>query len=208
VAIQSGKACFRGEGVSTRRWTLAREQLKEPHVPDTLDQEREEIVKRHGDLEIEESMKAQRRLWKVQRVVRVIALVILALALAGVLGGGPLSHGRAEQGGNSLEYERIAYRDTPQTYRLQVTKELASSGKARVWWDRETSRRVKVDQIVPEPGRTTLAADRMIFEFEVEAEQGPFELQFEFSSNEAGVHASRIGIEGGPTLEFKQLILP
>jgi hypothetical protein len=197
-----------GEGVPTQAWTLVREQPKEPHVSDTLDQEREELVHRHGDLEIEDNMKAQRRLWKVQRVVRAIALVIMALALAGVFGGGPLSHGRAVQGGNSIEYERIAYRDTPQTYRLQVTKELAPSGKARVWWEQEASRRVKLEQVVPEPGRTTLAAGRMIFEFEVEAEQGPFEIQFEFSSDEVGVHASRIGIEGGPTLEFTQLVLP
>ena len=177
-------------------------------MPDTPDQEREETVQRHGDLELEDSMKAQRRLWKVQRVVRAIALVILALGLAGAFGGGPLSHGRAEQGGSSIEYERIAYRDTPQTYRLQVTKELAPSGKARIWLDRETSRRVMLDQIVPEPGRTTLAADRMIFEFEVEADQGPFEILFELSADEAGVHASRMGLEGGPTLEFKQLVLP
>ncbi len=177
-------------------------------MPDTPDQEREEIVQRHGDLEIEDNMKAQRRLWKIQRVVRTLALLILVLALAGAFGGGPLSHGKAVQGGSSIEYERIAYRDTPQTYRLQVTKELAPSGKARVWWEQEASRRVTLEQVVPEPGRTTLAAGRMIFEFEVEAEQGPFEIQFEFSSGDVGVHPSRIGIEGGPTLEFTQFVLP
>ncbi len=177
-------------------------------MSDPIDQEREEVVKRHGDLEIEENMTFQRRLWKVQRVVRAIALLILAIALAGGLGGGPLSHATASQGGSSIEYERIAYRDTPQTYRLKVTRELAPSGKARVWFDRETLRRMKLTGIVPEPGGTTLADNRTIFEFDVEAEEGSFEILFEFSTDLAGMHRARFGIESGPTLEFRQLFLP
>jgi hypothetical protein len=184
------------------------ERLKESHVSDPVDQEREEVVKRHGDLEIEENMTFQRRLWKVQRVIRTIALLILALGLAGGLGDGPLSHATASQGGSSIEYERIAYRDTSQVYRLRITREMAPSGKARVWFDLETLRRMKLTELVPEPGRTILAADRTIFEFDVEAEAGPLEVLFEFSPNVAGVHRARIGIESGPTLEFKQLFLP
>ena len=177
-------------------------------MPDTLDQEREEIVQRHGDLEIEENMKAQRRLWKIQRVVRAIALVILALGLAGAFGGGPLSHASASQGGSSLQYERIAYQHTPQTYHLSVGRESAPSGKVRLWFDRETLKKMKLDQVVPEPTGTALAADRLILEFKAEGEQGPFEILFEFDANEAGVNTARIGIESGPTFEFKQLVLP
>jgi len=177
-------------------------------VPETLDQEREEIVRRHGDLEIEENMNAQRRLWKVQRVTRGIALLLMGLGLAGAFGGGPLSHATASQGGSSIEYERISYRDTSQTYRLRFTRELAPSGKARVWFDRETLKRIKLEEVIPQPGGATLAADRMILEFELEGEQGPFEILFAFDADEAGVHTSRLGFESGPSLEFKQLVLP
>jgi hypothetical protein len=173
-----------------------------------VDQEREGIVKRHGDLELEENMTFQRRLWKVQRVMRTIAVLLMVLGLAGGFGGGPLSHATAAQGGSSVEYERIAYRGTPQTYRLKLTRELAPAGKVRVWFDRETLRRMKLTGIVPEPGGTLLAADRTIFEFDVEAEEGPFEILFEFSTDEAGRQSARFGVEGGPTLEFKQLFLP
>ena len=177
-------------------------------MPDPIDQEREEVIKRHGSLELEENMRMQRRLWKVQRVMRAIALLILALGLAGAFGGGPLSHATASQGGSSLEYERIAYSDTPQTYHLRLTREQAPSGTARIWFDRETLRRMKLEGIVPEPGETALAADRTIFEFDVAAEQGQFEILFELSTDQAGVHTARVGIESGPTFEFKQLFLP
>ncbi|HEX8699234.1 MAG TPA: hypothetical protein VF815_10390, partial [Myxococcaceae bacterium] len=163
-------------------------------MSDPIEQEREEVIKRHGGLELEDSMRMQRRLWKIQRVVRTIALLILALGLAGAFGGGPLSHATTSQGGSSVAYERIAYSDTPQTYHLRLTREQAPSGKARIWFDRETLRRMKLEGIVPEPGATTLAADRTIFEFDATGEQGEFEILFELSTDEAGVHTARAGI--------------
>jgi hypothetical protein len=172
------------------------------------DQERDEIVTRHGELEIEENMEAQRRLWKVQRVGRAVAALILALGLAGAFGGGPLSHQTASSGGCSLEYERIGYRDTPQAYHLKLAPEVARAGKVRVLLDNEALSRMQFEQFVPAPALTRLTAEGTLFEFEVEAGEGQRELRFVFQSDAAGLQTTRIDIESCPTLRLKQLFLP
>jgi hypothetical protein len=177
-------------------------------MQDPINGEREESVQRHGDLEIEESMRAQRRIWKVQRVVRGFALLVLALSLAGLLGGGPLSHQSASSGGHAVDYERIGYRDSPQSYRLQLASEVARSGKARIWLDRETLSRMKLGNIVPEPSRSVLATDRILFEFEFEEASGQTEILFDFEPTAIGAHTARLGVESGPTFELPQLFLP
>jgi hypothetical protein len=172
------------------------------------EQKRDEIITRHGDLEIEENMVAQRRLWRIQRVARVVVLLILALSLAGVLGGGPLSHHTASSEGCSLEYERIGYRDTPQVYRFKLAPEVVRSGKVRVSFDNEALSRLNLEQIVPEPGTTRLTPDGILFEFEVEEGEGQRELRFIFQSDAAGLHTTRIDVERCPTIRLKQLFLP
>ena len=175
---------------------------------DEFDIERDEVVQRHGDLEIEDNMDAQRRLWKVQRVGRGIALVVLALALAGGFGGGPLSDHKSSIGGHSLEYERIGYRDSSQVYRLKVSNEVVQAGPVRIWIDQQTLARIKLEAIVPEPTRSMLAADRVIFEFEIRDTTGQAQILFDFQPTKAGIHSARIGVEGGPTFEPGQLFLP
>jgi hypothetical protein len=172
------------------------------------DQERDEIVTRHGDLEIEENMEAQRRLWRVQRIARVVAVLILALSLTGAFGGGPLSHHTASSGGCSLEYERIGYRDTPQVYLFKLAPEVARSGKVRVSFDNEALSHMQLEQIVPEPSTTRLKADGILFEFEVEEGEGRRELRFLFQSDAVGPRTTRIDIESCPTIHLKQLVLP
>ena len=175
---------------------------------DRLTVEREEVVQRHGDLEIEESMRAQRRLWRVQRVARALALLILALGVAGLFGGGPLSHATASREGHALEYERVGYRDTPQTYRLRLSGDVTAGETVRIWVDRETMSRMKLESVVPEPERSVLAGDRLILEFPRGEAGGQRDVLLDFQPNEAGRHTARLGVEGGPAFEVAQLFLP
>ncbi len=170
--------------------------------------EREEVVQRHGDLEIEESMRAQRRLWKVQRVARMLALLLMALAVAGLFGDGPLSHATASRDGHALEYERVGYRDTPQTYRLRLGGDVTAGETVRIWLDWETVARMKLEGVVPEPERTVLASDRLILEFTRGEVGGQREILLDFQPNVSGHHTARLGVEGGPEFEVAQLFLP
>ena len=81
-----------------------------------MSQPRREEARRHGDLELVENLSAHRRLWKIQKVGRALGVAILVLGLAGLFGSGPVSKGMVGDGANSIEYDRIGYRDAPQTY--------------------------------------------------------------------------------------------
>jgi hypothetical protein len=171
-------------------------------------QERDENVTRHGDLEIEENMEAQRRLWKVQRVGRAVAVLILVLGLAGAFGGGPLSQNTVSSGGCSVEYERITYRDTPQLYRFKLAPEVARPGRVQVFIDNEALSRMQFEQMVPAPATTRLTADGALFEFEVGEGEGGRELRFSFQADAIGVKTTHLGIGSCPALHLKQLFLP
>jgi hypothetical protein len=175
---------------------------------DRLTVEREEVVQRHGDLEIEESMRAQRRLWRVQRVARILAVLLMALGVAGLFGDGPLSHATASREGHALEYERVGYRDSPQTYRLRLAGDAAAGETVRLWLDRETVSRMKLESVVPEPERSVLAGDRLILEFARGEVGGQREVLLDFQPQVAGRHTARLGVEGGPAFEVVQLFLP
>jgi hypothetical protein len=168
---------------------------------------RDEVSRRHGDLQIVEDLSAHRRIWKVQKVGRALGVVILILGLAGLFGAGPLSKGTVDDGGSSIEYDRIGYRDAPQTYVLRLARGAARSGKARIWLDGAALARMRLAQVVPEPAGTRLAGGRTTFEFDV-GEGERIEVAIEYESIVFGVHTALVGIEGGPTFRLKQVFLP
>jgi hypothetical protein len=168
---------------------------------------RDEVIRRHGDLQIVEDLSAHRRIWKIQKVGRALGVVILILGLAGFFGAGPLSKGTVGDGANSIVFDRIGYRDAPQTYVVRLARGVARSGKARIWCDVAALARIRLAQIVPEPAGTRLAGGRTTFEFDVGEGEG-LEVSITYESIVIGVHTALVGIEGGPTFRLKQVFLP
>lgn len=119
-----------------------------------------------------------------------------------------LAQGRIAIGGHALEYERIGYRDMRQVYRVTVAASAVQAGKARVWVGRDTLTRMTLTRVVPTPSRSIASGDRMVFEFDAEAASGPIEILLTAQPAQAGMHAARIGIEGGPTFDVSQMLLP
>lgn len=168
-------------------------------------QKRDSVVKRHGDLEIEESMQTQYRLWKVQRVVRAVAVILILCALAGVFGGGPLSHHVASDKNWAVSYERFSYFDTPQTYEITLNEEVAMDGKARVWLDLSLMDRIEIENVRPEPSSTKLDIGRTVFEFDLLPGGGTRKIYISYRAKKAGILIARMGI-GETQLALKQLI--
>lgn len=180
-------------------------------MEDSTGQKRDEVVRRVDDLEIAENMQAQRRLWKFQRVGRIVAVLILALSVAGVFGDGPLSSHVLESGGSSVAYERITHRDAPQVFRFKVPIALAEAGKLQVAIASDTFARLRLEQIVPEPSTATLGPTGTVYQFDVTtapASSGHVELSFAAEATQVGVHEEHFSIANGPTLALLQLVLP
>jgi hypothetical protein len=178
-------------------------------VQDSTGQQRDPSIKRRGGLEIEENTAAQHRHRAIQRIGRVIAAVVLLLGLTGLLGGGPLSRHSISDGTNSIDYERIGYRETSQLLRFTIPTTLTPSGKTGISFDNAALARIKLERIVPEPSAARLAAGRTVFEFNLARDTGrDAQVLFAFQPSEAGVHTTRLRIDTGPTLELTQIVLP
>lgn len=158
-------------------------------------------------MQIGEDEVFQARAWKVERVAWVLIWLLLAAALAGVAGGGLLSHARAGDPSRlAVEYERVLRQESPARLVVHVGRQAPSGGKLRLWVDATYLEQLHIERIVPEPERRELAGERVVLEYPAAA--APASITIHYQAEAFGRRYSRVGIEGGPEVLFRQFILP
>lgn len=110
-----------------------------------------EVIRRHGDLEIDEDPGFQNATWRVERLAWALAALLLAAALLGAFGHGPLSRAQATtpDGRLVVDYPRVARLDAPDAIELRLRP--SRSDRATVEIDGEFSRYFVVERAQPEP---------------------------------------------------------
>jgi hypothetical protein len=122
---------------------------------------------RHGDLEIDEDLAAQRWEWRFQVVgAAFLALVVLG-ALAGLFGHGPASWAtdRSEDDRLVVEWPRFARRGGTVTISVTVDAGLATDGRFEVSVDRELAEALGIRRIEPEPDAVEAAGPTIVHVF-------------------------------------------
>jgi hypothetical protein len=118
-------------------------------------------------LELEEDLPFQRAEWLVQRIGWFIWGLIVAAALVGLVGPGPLSTTQAPAPDGSLivEYDRFLHHHNPT--RLAVMPQLGDSGAEpfRVHVSRSLLDQIEVMRIEPEPQGREFDPDGVIYTF-------------------------------------------
>ncbi len=165
-------------------------------------------IQRVGDLEIGQDVDFQRREWAVQRVAWVVAALILAAALLGLLGAGPLSRVTGEASPLRVEYFRFERKHAPTRLRIEAAPGSAQEGQLRLWMDRNYVAGVEIQQIEPEPEQVMVAGNRMEFTFQVADPGQPSEVVIPMQHDAWGIKTARVGLVDGPELAFKQLVYP
>src|SRR5918992_325114 len=163
-------------------------------------------LRRIGDLELEEDIEFQRRDWAVRHIAwAVLALVFLA-ALLGIFGNGILSKATLGDDGMLLqvEYQRFGRYKAPMDLKIRLGPEAIQEGKVRLWLERNYLNTIQVETIVPQPDSVESDANRLIYVFDVPSSNFPVEVTFLVQSENIGYQTGRVGIEGGPSLNFSQ----
>ena len=98
---------------------------------------------RHGgNLQINEDIGFQRRVWRFQTAGRVVMALVVLAALLGLLGPRLLSNGASadspQTGFGVKEYERFLRSMKATTLRIGLEPGAGTQGEARVWQDRST----------------------------------------------------------------------
>jgi hypothetical protein len=161
-------------------------------------------IKRVGDLEINEDLVFQKRSWTVQRIGWVIMALVLAAALLGLFGAGPLSRATAGTEDEALwvEYDRFSRLLKTTDLKVHATSE---SGEVRLWISREYLEKVEISHITPTEDSAEAAQDGVFYVFQ-SAE--PLTIVIHLRAAQAGLISGEMRLDGGPSQEFTQFIYP
>jgi hypothetical protein len=162
---------------------------------------------RIGDLDISEDIEFQRRSWKVQRVGWGAIGLIVAAAIAGGFGSGPVASARVHSIALEIEYERLTRRHASTELTVRVLAPVAGNA-LRVVIDNRYLERIQISDIVPPPIRREGARDRTAFVFEARPGAVPDRIVFRVKPEHAGPAQARIALDGGEALAFHSFVFP
>ncbi|HWP35669.1 MAG TPA: hypothetical protein VNM66_08735 [Thermodesulfobacteriota bacterium] len=164
-------------------------------------------VRRVGSLEVAQDLAVTRRLWTLQRIGWGAMALVVAAALLGLFGSGPLSRAAAgDERSLRVTYERFARREAATELTLRVAA--GAPERVRVWFDRSYLDRFAVEAIAPRPESEDQGPERVVYVFRVGAAEAPVAVTFGLRPRRAGLAHARVGVVAGPSLAFRQFVYP
>jgi hypothetical protein len=165
-----------------------------------------------GELQINEDLGFQRRLWRFQTIGRIVMALVLVAALLGLLGPGLLSNGASDdspQAGLGVkEYERFLRFMKPTTLRIGLEPGAVMEGEARIWLDRQYVEGFQIQHVTPQPERVEAGSRGLTYVFNVEDPNQPTAFWFDLQPQKMGLLQGRVGLEGKEPVSFKQFVYP
>jgi hypothetical protein len=147
--------------------------------------------------EIEQDMRHERLSWRIQRAGWAVMGLIVAAALAGVLGSGPLSRSTASApSGVQLAYERFGRYQDPQTLTLRLPAGLTTGDRLRVSISRAFLDHSKIEAVVPQPEAQDLGDGRIVYVFRVTDRAAPMTVSFVIVPQQIGAQPGVVRVEG------------
>lgn len=164
-----------------------------------------------GSIEISEDMPFQERSWRVQRFGWAIMVLITLAALAGVFGGGPLAYASVgtTASGLNVQYEKFTRLRAESELAARISPDAAGADSTvRLWIDRLWLDGFEVKSITPEPEKTELISDQVVYTFRLTPGSAPGQVRLSLEGRTLGISQGRVGLDGGPTYKFTQVIYP
>ncbi len=156
-------------------------------------------------LDSESDLKFHRREWVIQRIGWVAVALFLAAAFAGLFGGGPLSHARADGPAGNIEYERFV-RSGASSDLIVTPAHADPSGLHRVEITAEFLEAFRIESITPEPAAVRMTGQQLVYEFVATAPGAS--IAFHIHPQRLWRHSAALRIDGGEPLEISQLTYP
>lgn len=168
-------------------------------------------VARLDGLQVNEDIAFQRRAWRAQRVGWALIALLLAVAVLGFLGSGPLSRATAiVPGVMRLEYQRFARYQTPETLTIRLEPSALAGPVARVGIDDRYLHGMEIKSVVPPPRAVHAAGDHFVYEFDVARPDRPLSVAFLLAPQRIGPVEGRVVLQrpGAHVAAFRQVVYP
>jgi hypothetical protein len=170
-------------------------------------------LQRVDELEIEQDLTFQRRIWRVQRIGWLLIALILVAALLGLFGSGPLSRAvvSTPDGAVQLDYPRFTRYLAPAQLRLTVQPAPNGEDTVTIWFNRQYLHELQIEQITPAP--QTAVAERIAGEEGIRyhfsaAAQSSLVVEFYLETEGIGLVRGQLTVGNQPPLEFWHFIYP
>jgi hypothetical protein len=166
-------------------------------------------IVRIGDLEINQDLNVQRRMWKIQRIGWAAMALIVVLGMAGLFGHGPASRASAgdRQGPLWIEYERFGRHQGSSELRLHVHA-ADTSQPISIWIGPDYAGHVDIHQIIPSPVRSTLVDQGFAFEIAASDQHKPGVITLLLQFRDIGWVVGEIRSPGADPVPIRQFIYP
>jgi hypothetical protein len=163
---------------------------------------------RVGDLEVSQDLEHEKKFWRVQRIGWIVLGLVWLAGLAGLFGSGLVSKATASGPDLRLEYERFVRYTAPQELTLHLGPAATARPKVRLWVDRQYLESQQIESVVPEPESVEAGPDRMVFIFSMAQPGAPTSITVRLQTQRIGSAEGRVGVEGGGSLDFHQVVYP
>jgi hypothetical protein len=167
------------------------------------------MLKRKGDLEIEEDFKTQKRMWVFQDFGNILMLLIVLASVLGFLSPGIFS--KIEEGSPDdlkVKYDRTLHYSTVTQMKIEVAPTLVQNGRGSFDFERRYIEDLDIERIVPEPERVKVLNDRYRYIFAVEQSDQPFTVVFHVKPKTRGSIRGRLQSETGKPIAVSQFVFP
>jgi hypothetical protein len=168
----------------------------------------------HGErpegLEIEQDPDFQRRDWKRERWGWAVMTALVAAALLGLFGTGPLSSRVAGEVGGPLwvEYDKYSRWRAPEQVRVHLGPGSIRDGRARIWLSRSFVERHDIERVTPPPAAVEVHDDRYVYVFSAPTPAADMAITFALRPESWGFARGVIGVDGGPAAQIEEIVYP
>lgn len=165
---------------------------------------------RDGPPDFGQDLAFQRREWAVERAGWFALAALLAAALLGLLGDGPLSRTAtaSPDGSIRLDYDRFARVGATTRLHLRFRPVADTDRRYRIWIEGEYRDATRIREVSPTPERVEDDRGRLVYVFRAFEPERSTEVSFFVHPRGAGFRPGRIGLVGGASIDFRQFIYP
>lgn len=164
-----------------------------------------------GDLEVDVHDRFQRREWRAQRIGWTLLALFLLVSALGYLGGyGPMNDRTLRTTGLTVHTQRVVRHGGNVDFSVEVSPDAVGDDDTfDIWVDREWWQGMSMrSDPIPEPESMRAEGDVVVYTFSANPTAGTQRVQFWLLPDAMGNRSARVGLVGGSSVSFRQLVLP
>lgn len=168
------------------------------------------MIRRIGDIDLDQNLDHERREWRVQRVGRVLLGFVVVAALLGLFGDGPLADAQVggAADGLTVRYSRFVRQLGERELVIDIPGDPARGDRVELWIDRAYIDRINISDVEPVPESVREGSGRLVFILQLRDPGASLRVRIDYTPKHVGRLRGRVGVGDDNGVSFTQFIYP